>query len=496
MPLDPRTPVIVGVAQLRQRDVDPADALEPAALMAEALEQAASDAGSRAALDRAQSVRVVGLVSWGYGDVGRAIAARLGIEPAESLTTATGGNSPQMLVTRTAADIQRGAVDVALVVSAETVSTRLRAAKAGVFLPWTPLDRDGAKQQMVIGEERPGLNDIEQQAGLEGPTSVYPLFENAIRAARGERVDEHQRRIATLWSRFSEVAATNPVAWQPEAFTPDELATPSPDNRPIAFPYTKLLTANIQTDQAAALIMCSAEAASSLGIERDRWVFPLAGADAYDHWWVSSRRDLHSSPAIGACGRGVSEGAGVPLADVTHVDLYSCFPSAVQVAAAELGLAVDDPARPLTVTGGLTFAGGPANGYVTHSIAAVASRIREHGGTGLTTAVGWYLTKHAAGLYGAVPPAGGFRAVDAQSAADADAGPPRPYVAASDAAGATVTVESVTVIWKRDGTADHGVAACLLPDGTRTWWTTHDADECAWLTTDDAIGSRLTLSSA
>jgi acetyl-CoA C-acetyltransferase len=494
MSLDPRTPVLVGTGQLVQRDVDPSAALEPAALMAEALQRAADDAGAPRLLAQAGSIRILHLVSWAYADVGRAVASRLGIDPRESLITATGGNGPQMLVTRTAADIQSGALDVALIASAETVGTRLRARKAGVHLPWTPLDRDAAGQQTVIGQERPGLHDLESAAGLDGPTTVYPLFENAVRVARGETVAEHQQRIARLWSRFSEVAAANPFAWSPEAHTAGALATASPDNRPIAFPYTKLLTANIQTDQAAALILCSVEAAEAFGIGRDRWVFPLAGADAFDHWWVSSRRDLHSSPAIAACGRGVLTAAGVDIDDVAHLDLYSCFPSAVQIAAAELGLPDDDPARPLTVTGGLTFAGGPANGYVTHSIATMAGRLREHGGLGLTTAVGWYLTKHAAGLYSSEPPSSAFAAVDAQAAADADAGPPRGFGAEpGDVARQPATVESVTVVWNRDGTADRGIAACLLPDSTRTWHTTRDADECAWLTTDDAIGSSIAL---
>ena len=70
----------------------------------------------------------------------------------------------------------------------------------------------------------------------------------------------------------------------------------------IAYPYTKLLTANMQVDQGAALIMCSVAAAQSAGIARDRWVFPLSGADADDHWFLSHRADFHSSPAIRLAG--------------------------------------------------------------------------------------------------------------------------------------------------------------------------------------------------
>jgi acetyl-CoA C-acetyltransferase len=493
--LDPRTPVLVGAGQLVERTADLAAAREPVDLMADAVERAAADAGSRRLLAQAQSIRIPRLVSWAYADVVREVTTRLGIDPAESLIVATGGNGPQKVITHTAAQIQRGDLDTAVIVSAEAVGVRFRARKEGVHLPWTPLDRDAAAHatHAVLGEEQDGLHEIELAAGLDAPPNVYPLFENALRAARGESVADHQHRIARLWSRFSEVAARNPFAWSPQAMPPEDIETETADNRPIAFPYTKWLTANIQTDQAAALIMCSAAAADSAGISRDRWVFPLAGADAADHWWVSSRRDLHTSPAIGACGRAVFKATGVEADDLTHVDLYSCFPSAVQVAAAALGLPDDDPTRPLTLTGGLTFAGGPANGYVTHSVATIVGALRETGGTALATAVGWYLTKHAAGLYGTEPPADGFVAVDAQGDADADAGPPRRFVAPADAAGATATVESVTVVWRRDGTPDRGIAACLLPDGTRTWSTTADPDQARWLTTDDAIGATMKL---
>src|SRR5205814_519899 len=213
----------------------------------------------------------------------------------------------------------------------------------------------------------------EGAVGLLAPPVVYPLFENALRGAAGETIDEHDAQVAGLWSRFSAVAATNRWAWSPVARTPEDLRRSGPDNRMVAFPYPKLLNANMQTDQAAAIIMCSLTVARAAGVPDDRMVFPLAGADAHDHWYVSSRRDLHSSPAIGAAGRAVFGAAGIGPGDVAHVDLYSCFPAAVQIGAAELGFPLE---RSLTVTGGLTFGGGPGNNYVTHSIAAMVDELR------------------------------------------------------------------------------------------------------------------------
>ena len=145
----------------------------------------------------------------------------------------------------------------------------------------------------------------------------------------------------------------------------------------ISFPYPKLCTANLQVDQGAGYIVCSVEAARAAGVPEERWVFPQSGADANDHWYISERPELHRSPAIRLAGAAALELAGLGIDDVGLVDLYSCFPVVVQMAASELGLAIDDPARPLTLTGGLTFGGGPGNNYTAHGIASAVQALRE-----------------------------------------------------------------------------------------------------------------------
>ena len=134
------------------------------------------------------------------------------------------------------------------------------------------------------------------------PVHAYPLFENALRAANGWTLEEHAARIGALWSRFSEVAAANPHAWIRTPRSAGEIVTPGPDNRMVSFPYPKLCTANMQVDQGAGYIVCSVEAARAAGVPEERWVFPLAGADANDHWFISHRAELHRSPAIRLAG--------------------------------------------------------------------------------------------------------------------------------------------------------------------------------------------------
>jgi acetyl-CoA C-acetyltransferase len=227
-----------------------------------------------------------------------------------------------------------------------------------------------------LGDPRDGTSADEVAHGLQLPIQIYPLFENALRARQGLSLDEHRARLGRLYSGFSEVAAAHPNAWFRKPRTADEIATVSASNRMVAFPYPKLMNAIIEVDQAAALLLTSAGVARELGVPRERWVFLLGGAEAHDHWLISDRVDYASSPAIRAAGRAALDAAGLGIDDIELLDLYSCFPSAVQIARNELGIA-DDDSRCLTVTGGLACFGGPGNAYSLHAIATMMDRLRD-----------------------------------------------------------------------------------------------------------------------
>lgn len=482
--LDPRTPVIIGVGQLNQRVDQGAEALEPADLMAEALRRADTDCGTTtpgAVLAAADSIRVVSVLSWRYRDPGALVAGRVGASPSESIYSTPGGNTPQALVNSAAADIADGRADVVLLAGAEAWRTRMGLRRDDQRPAWT-VQGEEVRPAATFGADTPMSHPAEMARGVMMPVQVYPLFEQAVRAAEGRSVTDHLVRISELWARFSEVASKNPQAWIQQAFSAEELRTPTPDNRMVGFPYTKRLNSNNAVEQGAALILSSVERARSLGVPAERWVFPHSGTDGHDTPFLSHRDDLHSSPAIRIAGRAALRLAGIGADDLAHVDLYSCFPSAVQVAANELGLALD---RPLTVTGGLSFAGGPWNNYVTHSVATMVGRLREEPGSyGLCTANGGFLTKHAFGVYATTPPIAGFRHQTPQ--AEIDAAPSRELAEtwAGDA-----TVESYTVMHDRDGAPVNGVVAALTPDGRRTWAISDDAALLDAMTADDLVGA-------
>ncbi len=488
MAIDPRLPVIIGVGQTVQHAAGFDDALEPVDLMAEAVRAAATDAGV-GAVPAVDSVRVVQLLSWRYRDPARLVADALGLSPKETVYTTPGGNTPQMLVNTTAGEIQRGELDIAVLSGSECWRTRTKARKAGFSLPWRTEPEDAAPSR-VIGAEFVMSHPAEIARKIYMPVQVYPMLETAVRAAADEAPDEHQRRVSELWARFSSVAAENPYAWVRRALSAEEIRTPGANNRMIGLPYPKYMNSNNDVDMAAAVIMCSVERARQLGVSEDRWVFLQAGADCNDTKYVSNRADLHSSPAVRLGGGRALELAGIGIDDVEVVDLYSCFPSAVQIGAAALGL---DPASQLTRTGGLAFAGGPWNNYVMHAIATVVSDLRHRPGSyGLVWANGGYVTKHSFGVYSTTPPASGTRLDAGAIQAEIDALPTVELAEAADAAGAA-TVEAYTVMHDREGTPEQAITTCLTPDGRRAWGTSTDADLLAAMREGEWVGRAVTL---
>jgi acetyl-CoA C-acetyltransferase len=482
MSLDPRTPVLVGYGQINQREesatTEPVDLIERAA-------RAAADARVLEAVD---AVRIVNLLSWRYRDPGRLVAQRIGAPDAATRYTGIGGNVPQSLVNRACLDIQRGHNDVVLIAGGETWRSRTRLRARGEKLVGTVQDESvplppGADDEFLMA------GPAEIRIKLDRPAYVYPMFEQALRIASGEPAEEHRRRIGRLWAGFSRVAQDNPHAWNRTPCTAEEIWQPGPDNRMISWPYTKLMNSNNMVDQAAALILTSVETADALGIPRDRWVFPHAGTDAHDTYLIAERARFDGSPAIRLAGRRVLELAGRGIDDIDLVDLYSCFPCAVQVAAAELGLPIEDPQRALTVTGGLTFAGGPWNNYVSHSIATMAERLTARpGAVGLVSANGGYLTKHSFGVYGTEPPATGFRWEDVQSAVDAE-----PTVVAEDGWAGTGTVETWTTPFTREGSPEKAFVAVRTPTGSRALAVITDPAQAAATVTEDIAGAKATV---
>jgi acetyl-CoA C-acetyltransferase len=479
--IDPRTPVIVGAGQItsRQRGAEPID------LMARCAELALDDSGAAASLRaRVGAVRVVWGV-WPYRDPGRLVATEIGAHSARTTLTTVGGNQVYDLVTDTASRLQRGELDVAIVCAAETLRSRRSDRAAGRTSPYLP-ERDGAAPDELFGPQAPLSTPLEDRFGVNVPTTFYAMAEHAIRHRNGETVDTHRARIASLWAGAAAVAAANPDAWIRDAPSAAQIATATERNRPVAAPYPKMMVSNLDVDQGGAVLMCTAAAAAAAGVPRDRCVFPWAAAHANDHWYPTNRWAFDESPAMRLAGRRALELAGVGHDDCELLDLYSCFPSAVQLAQRELGIS---PGRPFTITGGLTFAGGPLNCYCILPLTRAVHLLRERDGArAFLTGNGGTFTEHSMLVLAGAPTTDGFRADSVQEQVDAL---PRRDNATSRAS--TTTLETYTVTYGRTGEPERAVLACLAADGARHYGLSTDAGVIATLLAGDGCGATVGL---
>ncbi len=478
-----RTPILVGIGTATRREEDPRKALDPLALMIEAARHAGADAGSPELLTDLGQI-MVPRGRWMHANPGRAIGAALGARRVRSVLS-TVGVLQQTLIGAACAAIAAGEIGSALVTGGDAGFRLLRARIAGIELPKLPPDDSEPDSLLAPKEEL--RHPAEIRAGLRMPVSLYAIMESAYRARYGWSVAEHRDRIAGLYARFSAVAADNPEAWTRKELMAAAIREPSERNAMQAFPYTKLLCSSWNVDQAAALLFCSEAEAIARGIPRDRWVYPWASTESNHMVAVTARGDLGACPGAAIAGRAALERFGLGPDDLDLVDLYSCFPVAVETYAEAVGLGLE---RDLTVTGGMSYGGGPYNNYVLQSTARMGRLLRAgQGRTGLVSTVSGVLTKQGFGLWSSDRPEDGFHAADVTDGVAA-AVTERPVLA--DHAGPG-RIAGYTVLHE-PGRPVRAIAVVDLADGARALATSDDPAVTAAFEGDrEFVGSLLVL---
>ena len=397
MPIDPRTPVIVGAASLTERFEDPLDVREPLDAMAGVIESAAEDAGAPPllkSLDEIWTPRGF----WAYSNPGKLLGDRFGAPGLRSVVAEI-GVLQSTLLGQVAARIQAGEAGVVAIVGAEAKDRAARLRRQGQEAPLT--EQTDSEPDRVLRPSDEIMGTLEIQLGLVTPTIQYALIDNALRASEGQSLAAHQAELGQLWSRFSEVAANNPHAWNPVALSPSEITTPTEENRLLAYPYTKSLVSQWNVNQAAALLLCSYEKAISMGLDASRFIYPLSVVDSEHMVTLTQREALHRSPGFQFAGERALAHLGKTPEEIDLWELYSCFPAAVRVQQREMGI---DPARPATLTGGMTFGGGPLNNFVLQGWARMVETMRaEPGRLGGVTSVSGLITKQGVSLLGPEP---------------------------------------------------------------------------------------------
>jgi acetyl-CoA C-acetyltransferase len=452
-----RIPVIVGVGEIVDRPQAITAGLEPLALLEQALRRAEEDSGGKL-LGEIQSLDIVNFLSWRYRDPEIQLSNRLGIQPKHAYYGPVGGESPIRYLHEAAQRIARGECSVAAVCGAEAQSTATKAERAGAEPPWTPFAHDVPEPKRGAAFQKPMAVTL----GVFRPITVYPFYEAATSAHWGQTPREAMAESGALWSTYSSVASQNPNAWLKRRFTPHEITTPTPDNRLIAWPYTKLMVANPTVNMGAAVLMTSLAKARAAGIAEDRLVHVWGGASAEEPRDYLIRDQFYESHPQNAVLKAVMDLAGGDGKAFDAIELYSCFPCVPKMARRTLGLGPD--VQP-TVTGGLTFFGAPLNTYMTHAACAMVKKLRGGAQLGMLYGQGGFVTKHH-GLVLSRQVLGGPLAQDTSVQAEADSHRRAVPEFVTEAKGKG-SVESFTVIYGRNGEVEHGVVMLRTSDNAR-----------------------------
>tara|TARA_B110000444_G_C18817054_1_gene585699 strand:- start:390 stop:1859 length:1470 start_codon:yes stop_codon:yes gene_type:complete len=477
-------PVIVGTAQVIQQGVSLEKSLNPLELMCQAVKEALVDSGCTEIVSQIDGILVTqGL--WGYGNPGAEIARQLGIEKAETVIGVISGSMSQALFADAANAIASGEKRAAVIVGGEAGYFHRHADKSGIELDW--VNPDGEEP-----DRRKGANDImqddERAIGINAAVQIFSMFENARRHQKGLSRDENNKEIAELWANFAAVAKDNPYAWIRDGKSAEEIGRVTMDNRMIGYPYSKNMIANMFVDQSAAVILCSAELAIEMGVPEEKLVYVHGLVDMEVDIPMRNRDSFHSLPSLGIAGKALSELVGMALADAEHIDIYSCFPSAVQISAEEFDIDIE---RQLTVTGGLAYSGGPMNNYVLQSLAAMTKILRNNPGDhGLVSGIGGWMGKHALGLYSTDKPVNGYCYKNCKDLV-ADQ-PQREYI---DDYQGDAMIETYALDFTRQGNPKSAILACLTDDGRRAWARIDNIIDLQTMVDKEVCGMRVQIAS-
>jgi acetyl-CoA C-acetyltransferase len=415
-------PLLAGCAAVQQRETDISKSREAIVLMIDAVKAAALDCGNEKILQHVKKIYVP-RGTWSYSDPARLIADAIGATQAKTVL-ADFGILQQTLIGDACERIATGEIDCAIVAGGEAKFRQLQASIQQVAAPETAQE---TKPDVLMEPSADLYLDAEMQAGLMMPVGFYAIIESALRFARGESIADSRDRIAKRYQRFSEIAANNPQAWKQEKMLADNIRNAVGKNRMLAFPYTKAHNSEWNVDQASALILCSAKLADQLGIAQEKRVYPLVSSESNHMLCLSQREHLHRASGTDLALQAALKQTGLDKNDFSVLDLYSCFPAAVQVYADALGFSASgiEDDRDLTVTGGMASAGGPLNNYVLQALCRLVEKLRESAAeknqvtNGLITSVSGMITKQAFGLWSTAKPQQPFAFIDVSDEVEA-----------------------------------------------------------------------------
>ncbi|MFT7608798.1 MAG: acetyl-CoA C-acetyltransferase [Candidatus Aldehydirespiratoraceae bacterium] len=490
MTIDPRTPVIIGVAQLSQKpaiDDQLINAPDPIDLMTEAIRQAAADAaGADVAADLINTIDTIAVIGglWRFKNPAALIidelnrTGELRNREVHTILTTFGGNLPIHSAHTLAQRIADGDIDLAVLTGGECNFSRRNLTKRDE----QPRRRDDIRAEPAENWGPPlDMGDlVAVDRGGETPRNSYAILDSAIRAERGETLDEARDRAAQLWSGYAAVGSRNPHAADPSGLSAEAIRNPTNTNRMVSWPYTKAMCANNNVDQAAALIIASTETADRLGVPASQRVYPHLYVASYDTDSLLERETVTQAPGLAAAAAALRAQVG-PLDEIGHLELYSCFPSIVTLTTEALGI---NPERQLTVTGGLAFAGAPLNFAAGQGLVGMVRTLRaDPGSRGFVQGNGGHASKHAFGVYSTTSPTEPHQLVELGQFGELMPLAPADHVGEG-------RVEGVTVEYGHGGPT-RAIAIVSYDNGQRSWATSTNSDLMQDCISRECVGRRV-----
>lgn len=497
------TPVLVGAGQFTERLDDAGyKGLSAVDIAAEAARAALTDSGSDELANRIDLIATTRTfedsaphLAFPFGrsnNFPRSICARLAIDPHHAIWEQAGGNTPQQLVSEACERIASGEFSAALVCGAEAISTARHFIRNKQSVDWSE-QVDGQVEDRGLNAD-PMASAMELGHGLVSAPLFYGVIENARRARLGMDRSSYALEMGRLFAPLTRIAAANPYSAAPgREFDATELATVTSENRMIADPYPRLLVSRDQVNQGAAVIVTSVGLARSLGIPESAWVY-LHGHAYASEQNLLEREDIGAAPSAIQVARAALEMAAIDTDAIDFFDHYSCFPVAVSNVLDGLGIALDDP-RPMSLTGGLCYFGGPGNNYSMHAIAEVVAAARAAPGKrGYVGANGGFLSKYAAGIYSTEPRA--FAAFDKRNLQNGSE--PADAIEIDSAPSGTARIETYTLSFDRDNSPTQAVAIGRLDDSGKRFIAVNakdDQETPALMASDDPLGRQIVVQS-
>ncbi|MFZ2633463.1 MAG: hypothetical protein WA081_00490 [Desulfosalsimonadaceae bacterium] len=477
-----RKVTITGWGQVTQPLEQIDNLLDPLGLMVKASRRAAESLGSLDILAKVDGIMVVRPLSRHYDDAAKQLAEKIGAAPRFNLVSGVGGNSPQSLVNKAGGMIARGELESVLLAGGETYCPRNKSEiRTGSDL-FKGLTGGHERQDML------GAMEIEMHHGVYLPIHGFPLYETALWAESGLDLEPYMERVGNLWRKFSQAASTHPNAWIKSPLTPSAIVSATRNNRMIAFPYTKFMTSMLYVDLGAAIILMSEEKSRQFYKKDRQPVYFLAGAHTEERQpFLIQKSNFTSSLPLKAAAQRALCRSNLTMEEIDCFDIYSCFPSSVAIACKMLGIKETDK-RPLTLTGGLGFFGGPGNNYSLHAVVTLADALsRGLYKAGMITSLGWFLQKHAVGIYSTRPVNTELYHYDLDDKKSFLVGE-KPVKTRNIASGKGI-IETYTVIYSRDGSPAYAVIYGKTSEGFRFISQTHaDPDIFDLLTSQNQVG--------